>query len=149
MPSCTPGSQTGLWPALWLYNADFANQDEIDILESFGGDQSNFQMSVHTNALNADPSTAPNTHVLVNITPGYHTYGIMHLADAISLYVDNEFIQTFNYALPSKMAINMGLQLGNSSMGWISGPVPSNWGGGIQGADTADLDVDWVHVWTP
>jgi beta-glucanase (GH16 family) len=146
MPSCTAGSQTGLWPALWLLNSTFSNQDEIDILESFGGDQSNFQMSVHNNALN---SSSQNPHVFVNISPGYHTFGVMHLADSISLYVDNKFIQTFNYALPSHMAINLGLQLGNSSMGWISSPVPSNWGGGIQGSNTADLDLDWVHVWTP
>jgi beta-glucanase (GH16 family) len=100
-------------------------------------------MSIHTQTSNQSSS--------VSITPGYHTYGVLTLpsANAVSFYVDNNLVHTYADSLPAPMMILMGLQLGNASMGWISGPVPANWPGGIDGPNTADMDVDWVHVWTP
>jgi hypothetical protein len=146
LPAATPGTQTGLWPALWLFNSTYANVDEIDLVESFGGDQTSIGMTVHDAAINAINSTGDQ--VTVTITTGYHVFGVLHEASSISFYVDNHLEKTFNVALASEMAINMGVQLGNATLGWISGPVPANWGSGIHGAHAPDMDVDWVHVWT-
>jgi hypothetical protein len=138
MPGVAQGAMTGLWPALWLLNSTYANPDEIDVLESFGGDQTAIQMT-------AQPMNAANT----TITPGYHILGVLHTATNINFYVDNQLLQAFTQSMSSKMAILMGLQLGSTQFGWLPGPMPANWPGGINGAMTADFKVDWVHVWTP
>jgi hypothetical protein len=138
MPNVAAGANTGLWPALWLLNATYANSDEIDVLESFGADQTAIQMT-------AQPSNA----VKATVTPGYHVLAVLHQAATIAFYIDNKLVQSFNQAMSSQMAILMGMQLGSSAFGWLPGPTPATWPGGIHGAMTADLKVDWVHVWTP
>jgi beta-glucanase (GH16 family) len=138
MPDCTAGSMTGLWPALWLLNSTYANSDEIDVVESYGADQTSIQMTAQ-----------PSNSVTLTITPGYHVFAVLHTATTIAFYVDNQLQKSFTQSMSSEMAILMGLQLGSSALGWISPPVPSNWGGGVDGPMTADLDIDWVHVWTP
>ena len=147
LPAAEAGSMTGLWPALWLFDSTYASQDEIDIVESFGGDQTSIGMTVHNAAINKTNSTGDQ--VVVKITPGYHVFGALHQASSVSFYVDDKLEKTFDDALPGTLAINLGMQLGNASMGWISGPEPSNWGSGTHGAHAPDLNVDWVHVWTP
>jgi hypothetical protein len=138
MPDVAAGKNTGLWPALWMLNSTYANSDEIDVLESFGADQTAIQMT-------AQPNNAANT----TVTPGYHVLGCLHQASTIAFYVDNKLVKSFTQSMSSNMAILMGMQLGSSAFGWLPGPMPSNWPGGIHGAMTADLKVDWVHVWTP
>ncbi len=138
MPDVAAGSQTGLWPALWLLNSTYANSDEIDVLESYGADQTAIQMTAQ-----------PNNSANATITPGYHVLGVLHTASMITFYVDNQVVKAFNQAMSSKMAILMGMQLGSAAFGWLPGPMPANWPGGINGPMTADFKVDWVHVWTP
>jgi beta-glucanase (GH16 family) len=138
MPNVAPGSKTGLWPALWLLNSTYANSDEIDVLESFGGDQTAIQMTAQ-----------PNNAVNPTVTPGYHVLAMLHEPSSIAFYVDNQLVKAFSQSMSSQMAILMGMQLGSSAFGWLPGPMPANWPGGINGPMTADLKVDWVHVWTP
>jgi hypothetical protein len=138
MPDVAAGKDTGLWPALWLLNSTYANSDEIDVLESFGADQTAIQMT-------AQPNNAAKT----TVTPGYHVLACLHQASTIAFYVDNKVVRSFSQSMSSNMAILMGMQLGSSAFGWLPGPMPSNWPGGIHGPMTADLKIDWVHVWTP
>ncbi len=138
MPDVAAGSNTGLWPALWLLNSTYANSDEIDVLESYGADQTAIQMTAQ-----------PSNSVDDTITPGYHILGVLHEATTISFYVDNKLVKAFTQSMSSEMAILMGMQLGSSAFGWLPGPTPSDWPGGINGPMTADFKVDWVHVWTP
>jgi hypothetical protein len=138
MPDVAAGAATGLWPALWLLNSTYANSDEIDVLESFGGDQTAIQMTAQ-----------PNNAVNPTVTPGYHILAALHDASTIAFYVDNKLVKSFTQSMSSQMAILMGMQLGSSAFGWLPGPMPANWPGGINGPMTADLRVDWVHVWTP
>src|SRR5580704_11446816 len=138
MPDVAAGSNTGLWPALWLLNSTYANSDEIDVLESYGADQTAIQMTAQ-----------PSNSVDDTITPGYHILAVLHEASTISFYVDNKLVKAFTQSMSSEMAILMGLQLGSSAFGWLPGPTPSDWPGGINGPMTADFKVDWVHVWTP
>jgi beta-glucanase (GH16 family) len=138
MPDVASGSMTGLWPALWLLNSTYANSDEIDVLESYGADQTAIQMTAQ-----------PSNSVDATVTPGYHVLAVLHQPTTISFYVDNKLVKAFTQSMSSEMAILMGLQLGSSAFGWLPGPMPSNWPGGINGAMTADFKVDWVHVWTP
>jgi hypothetical protein len=139
MPDVAAGSMTGLWPALWLLNSTYANSDEIDVLESYGGDQTAIQMT-------AQPSNQVNATITVG---GYHVLGVLHQQSTIAFYVDNKLQKSFNQSMSSEMAILMGMQLGSSAFGWLPGPMPTNWPGGINGPMTADFKVDWVHVWTP
>jgi beta-glucanase (GH16 family) len=138
MPDVASGSATGLWPALWLLNSTYANSDEIDVLESYGGDQTAIQMT-------AQPSNSADD----TITPGYHILAVLHQPTTISFYVDNKLVKAFTQSMSSEMAILMGLQLGSAAFGWLPGPMPANWPGGIHGPMTADFKIDWVHVWTP
>ena len=138
MPDVAAGSQTGLWPAVWLLNSTYANSDEIDILESYGADQTAIQMTAQ-----------PSNSVDATITPGYHVLAVLHEASTISFYVDNKLVKAFTQSMSSEMAILMGMQLGSSAFGWLPGPMPTNWPGGVNGPMTADFKVDWVHVWTP
>jgi hypothetical protein len=138
MPDVAAGKDTGLWPALWLLNSTYANTDEIDVLESFGGDQTAIQMTAQ-----------PNNAVNPTVTPGYHTLGCLHQQSTIAFYVDNKLIRSFSQTMSSNMAILMGMQLGSAAFGWLPGPMPANWPGGIHGPMTADLKIDWVHVWGP
>jgi hypothetical protein len=138
MPDVAAGSNTGLWPALWLLNSTYANSDEIDVLESFGADQTAIQMT-------AQPSNSATD----TVTPGYHVLAVLHQASTIAFYVDNKLLKSFNQSMSSQMAILMGMQLGSSAFGWLPGPTPATWPGGIHGPMTADLKIDWVHVWTP
>jgi beta-glucanase (GH16 family) len=138
MPDVAAGSDTGLWPALWLLNSTYANSDEIDVLESYGADQTAIQMTAQ-----------PSNSVDATVTPGYHVLAVLHQASTIAFYVDNMLVKSFDQSMSSEMAILMGLQLGSSAFGWLPGPTPSDWPGGINGSMTADLKIDWVHVWTP
>jgi beta-glucanase (GH16 family) len=138
MPDVAAGANTGLWPALWLLNSTYSNTDEIDVLESFGADQTGIQMTAQ-----------PNNAITTTIAPGYHVLGVLHEASTISFYVDDKLLKAFTQSMSSQMAILMGMQLGSSAFGWLPGPTPATWPGGINGPSTADLKVDWVHVWTP
>jgi hypothetical protein len=138
MPDVAAGKDTGLWPALWLLNSTYANSDEIDVLESYGADQTAIQMTAQ-----------PSNSVDDTVTPGYHVLAVLHQASTIAFYVDDTLVKSFDQSMSSNMAILMGMQLGSSAFGWLPGPMPSNWPGGIHGAMTADLKIDWVHVWTP
>jgi Glycosyl hydrolases family 16 len=138
MPPVAAASQTGLWPALWLLNSTYANSDEIDVLESYGADQTAIQMTAQ-----------PSNSVDATITAGYHILAVLHETSTIAFYVDNQLVKSFNQSMSSEMAILMGLQLGSSAFGWLPGPMPANWPGGVNGPMTADFKVDWVHVWTP
>ncbi len=138
MPDVAAGKDTGLWPALWLLNSTYANSDEIDVLETYGADQTAIQMTAQ-----------PSNSVDDTVTPGYHVLAVLHQASTIAFYVDDKLVKSFNQSMSSNMAILMGMQLGSSAFGWLPGPMPSNWPGGIHGTMTADLKIDWVHVWTP
>jgi Glycosyl hydrolases family 16 len=138
MPDVAAGSNTGLWPALWLLNSTYANSDEIDVLESYGADQTAIQMTAQ-----------PSNSVDDTITPGYHILGAYHDATTIAFYVDNKLVKSFTQSMSSQMAILMGMQLGSAAFGWLPGPTPATWPGGINGPMTADFKVDWVHVWEP
>jgi beta-glucanase (GH16 family) len=138
MPDVAAGDATGLWPALWLLNSTYANSDEIDVLESYGEDQTAIQMTAQ-----------PSNSVDATVTPGYHILAVLHQPTTISFYVDNTLVKEFTQSMSSEMAILMGLQLGSSAFGWLPGPMPANWPGGINGPMTADFKIDWVHVWTP
>jgi beta-glucanase (GH16 family) len=138
MPDVEAGANTGLWPALWLLNSTYSNSDEIDVLESYGADQTGIQMTAQ-----------PSNSVTTTIAPGYHILAVLHEASTISFYVDNKLLKAFTQSMSSEMAILMGMQLGSAAFGWLPGPTPDTWPGGINGASTADFKVDWVHVWTP
>jgi hypothetical protein len=139
MPDVAAGSQTGLWPALWMLNSTYSNADEIDVLESYGADQTAIQMT-------AQPSNSVDDTIAIG---AYHILGVLHQESTIAFYVDNQLLKSFNQSMSSEMAILMGMQLGSAAFGWLPGPMPSNWPGGIHGPMTADFKVDWVHVWTP
>ena len=139
LPQVASGANTGLWPALWLYNNDWNPHEEIDVLESFGLDQSTIQSSL-----------SPNGQDVVSpFSPGWHTVATYHDPTKIAFYVDNKLAQSFDQVQVAEYAILMGEQLSSSQITWQPPPDPTTWPGGIHGAQTADLKVDWVHVWAP
>jgi beta-glucanase (GH16 family) len=138
LPEVADGADTGIWPVLALYNSTYSNDDQIDILESFGQDQTKVQITV-----------PPNNTATSAVTHGYHVVGLLHQPTTIAFYVDDQLVQSFNRTMSSDMATLMGMKATSAAIHGMPQPAPANWPGGINGPRTADLKIDWVHVWTP
>lgn len=148
LPTVT-GSSTGLWDALWLYDTEWEG-NEIDIMESYGGDQTNADGHIWAPA-NRDTGS-PELSADYEGLSGWNIYGVLKTPSAIKFYLNNELRYTctdpaYIESDSPPQAIMMELKLGD--VGWMPPANPSQWGGGVQGPQTADLMIDWVHVWTP
>jgi beta-glucanase (GH16 family) len=145
LPAVT-GSSTGLWPAIWLYDTNFAG-NEIDLMESFGGDQKSAQARIWA------PENRSGSPVLgtdfTNLS-GFNTYGVLKTSTSLQIFFNGKLAYTtpaaYIEASSPAQALILELKLGNAS--WMPTANPSQWGGGIQGPRTADFEIDWVRYWT-
>ena len=81
---------------------------------------------------------------------GFNTYAVLKTPNTLQFYLNGELRYTcpadYIEADSPPQALIMELKLGDVS--WMPHADPSQWAGGIQGAGTADLVIDWVRVWT-
>ncbi|MDE2213031.1 MAG: glycoside hydrolase family 16 protein [Patescibacteria group bacterium] len=136
----------GLWPAFWLLPEDKSWPPEIDALEAFGDpnplDQGG-QTLIHyaSHATNPSQSCGNWYNVGVNITQGFHTYGVDVEPSGITYYFDGVPYATCppnaSVGKPMYMLINLAV---GSSGSWPGSPNGSNsW--------PAYLYIDYVRAY--
>jgi beta-glucanase (GH16 family) len=130
-----------MWPAFWLLPADGTWPPEIDALEWQGGtptiDYATIHWGVERHGHHPSSGTAYDTGI--DLSEGFHTYGLDWQADAVTWYFDGKIIKTFTKVndIPHKpMYILVDLAVG----GWISFPDSST-------HFPATMLVDYVRVW--
>jgi beta-glucanase (GH16 family) len=90
----------GFWPAFWLLPVADKSQ-EIDIVEFIGDQPRMLHNAVHSYATGALKTSGNSMQTDLNLSSGYHTYGMDWQADKISFYFDRRRI--FEVATPSDM----------------------------------------------
>ena len=88
----------GFWPAFWLLPENGGWPPELDIMEVLGNDPSTLYTTVHTGAANNSFSQA--NHV-VDLSAGFHTYGVDWEPDYITWYLDGHAV--YKTATPADM----------------------------------------------
>jgi beta-glucanase (GH16 family) len=131
----------GMWPAFWLVPSDYSWPPEIDAMEWQGGTPTIDYATIHwrdkSGHLQQD-GTSYDTHV--DLSAGYHTYGVDWQRNAVTWYFDGTPIKTFTKTADiahKPMYVIVNLAIG----GWISFPNP-------QTKFPAVMSVDYVKVWT-
>jgi hypothetical protein len=142
----------GLWPAFWLMAADAVRPPEIDVLEAFGSPNAKGEGAptrIHYHSIvqaRPDPLSGPARSdcfgwhdVGVDITEGFHTYGVNIEPDQIDFYFDGRPYVT---CPPNPTANRPLYMLVSLSVGgiWPGNPDRTNiW--------PAHLYVDYVRVY--
>ena len=134
-----PGA--GMWPAFWLLPANGQWPPEIDAMEWQGGTPTIDYATIHwgkqVNGRHPSDGTAYQTGV--DLSAGFHTYGVDWQADAVTWYFDGRVIKKFTNraAIPHQpMYLLVDLAVG----GWISFPTART-------RFPATMAVDYVRVW--
>jgi beta-glucanase (GH16 family) len=132
----------GMWPAFWLLPADRTWPPEIDAMEWQGGmpliDYATIHWGKQVHGHHPSDGTAFNTNV--DLSAGFHTYGLDWQANSVTWYFDGKVVKTFTKTadIPHQpMYILLDLAVG----GWISFPDKNT-------HFPADMQVDYVRVWT-
>jgi beta-glucanase (GH16 family) len=121
----------GVWPAFWSDGQNWPDDGEIDVLEAYGTDDSEFHYHY--------PGGGPGGGVLVpGATAGWHTYAVDWEPGQITWYYDGQQVWSLTNAdlTPGSvitssaqyLIVNLGLNAGTST-------VP------------ATMRVDYVRVW--
>ena len=126
----------GLWPAIWLMPASYNDGNgEIDAMENLGNDTTTIYGTVHRFG-----QQQQHTFHGVDLSQGFHTYGVDWEADHISWYVDGQLYgTTTNLSLIPTEAMYPILNLA----------VGGAWGGNPDSTTQfpASMDVDYIRVW--
>lgn len=127
----------GLWPAFWLLPMS-GWPPEIDVLEFLGHEETTFYQSIHTKASGKHTSQTDVTKG-VDVTAGYHRYGVNWQKDYITFYFDGQV--TAKYATPADMHQPMYM-IANMTVGgpWSGKPDAST-------VFPAQFKIDYIHVY--
>ncbi len=119
---------TGMWPAFWTDGQNWPTDGEIDILEAYGTDNSEY----HYHYAGCGGDCGPGGSVLVSgATKGWHTYAADWEPGSIKWYYDGRQVWQYTSGVvssPQFVILNLAL---NSN----SAAVP------------ATMKVDYVRVW--
>jgi beta-glucanase (GH16 family) len=135
----------GLWPAFWLLPEDGSWPPEVDAMEAFGATSSAGQgglTSIHyaSHANIANNSCGDWHNVGVNITQGFHTYGVDIEPTSITYYFDGTAYATCppNPQLDKPLYMLLNLAVGG----------PNSWPG-VAPTDSkpAELLIDYVRAY--
>jgi beta-glucanase (GH16 family) len=131
----------GMWPAFWLLPADGSWPPEIDAPEWLGNAPTIDYVTIHwgVDHHGHHPSSQRAYDTKVDLSEGFHTYGLDWQADHVTWYFDGTPIKNFTNAkvIPhTPMYIILNLAVG----GWIAPPDGTN-------HFPATMLVDYVRVW--
>jgi hypothetical protein len=130
----------GTWPAFWLLNSGHLTQGapsgEIDVVEAY----MQFPTIVDTTLHDYSNGTSVGTHQaqVANMSNGFHTYGMLWTASAMTFYFDG--VQIWQTPTPAIMnqpyypIIDLGL-----GGGWPTNQTPQQ----------SDMIVQYVRVYAP
>ena len=124
----------GLWPAFWLWPANYQDPPEIDIMEILGSEPQETNMTVHYPGGNAG-------YVFdgVNLSRNFHIYGCEWTPDYIAWFLDGVEVARFSDAADvshQPMYLILNLAVGGDWPGPVSNSVLP-----------ATMEVDWVRVY--
>lgn len=129
-------SGQGLWPAIWMMPASYQDGDgEIDVMENLGQDPTTIYGTVHVQAQSEQYSFHG-----IDLSQGYHTYGLDWEPDHISWYIDGQLYGT---------TTNTSLIPAEPMYPIINLAVGGAWGGDPDATTPfpATMDIDYVRVW--
>jgi beta-glucanase (GH16 family) len=140
-----PVKAHGLWPAFWLVAADGSWPPEIDIMEWYGNQPAQDDMTVHYGSSNA---TAEYLYTDLDFSAGYHTLGMLWTPISLTWYVDNAQIFTTTSGVPTRP---MKIILNNDTCVICTWPSGAGAGNAVDSTTSfpAVFSVDYVHVFSP
>ncbi len=129
----------GFWAAFWMLPATAAGYTEFDVLEqpNLGSadeywSDAKFQGANQGGMFNSTGAA---------LSTGFHTYGLLWTATAITFYFDGWQIGTA-IAVPPDFTTKMYL-LANLAVG-----TSSSWPGGTSGAPTGQYNIDYIRAYS-
>jgi beta-glucanase (GH16 family) len=136
-PSLNPYCSQNALPSALCYSA------ELDVFEGQGTEPQSFYGTIHRNSSNdygvSDRQNSNNWQPGgVDLTSGFHTYGMLWTASTISWYLDGRLLMSApNYDSTNQpMFLLLQMWVG----GWTADPGPTT-------PDVLDTQVDYVSVW--
>ncbi|HEX8342454.1 MAG TPA: family 16 glycosylhydrolase [Tepidisphaeraceae bacterium] len=131
----------GSWPAFWMLQGGWP--PEIDIMEfprGAGNNNQQYWANYHyTNAANAHASYGWQDNKGVNLSAGFHTYGMEWTGTAMRFFFDGAVTHTITDAAAIADAAGMYLILNHAVGGWAGAPEAASF--------PADFLIDYVRVW--
>ncbi|MEE1610109.1 family 16 glycosylhydrolase [Microvirga sp. CF3016] len=130
----------GLWPAFWLLPQSGNWPPEIDVLELLGHDPSTYYVGSHwTDTYGSHAFRTQGISTGIDLSQGFHTYGTMWTADAITYYLDGN--EVYSMQTPAGMNEPMYLLAGLA--------VGGNWPGSPDGTTRfpAEFRIDSIRAW--
>ncbi len=127
----------GIWPAFWMLATDKSWPPEIDIVEYIGDQPNTLYTTLHTK----DGNSGKGTNGGVDLSKGFHTYGVDWQSDKITFYFDGKAV--FSRNTPSDMHKPMYMLL-NLAVGghWPGSPdATTDW-------TKTNMYIDYVRVWS-
>lgn len=130
----------GLWPAFWLLPSSLESKPEIDVVEVLGHRPDFFEMNFHYRDGAGETRNVGQSFETVDLTKGWHTYGIEWRADRIVWYLDG--VEIWRYSeiqhIPKEpMYLLLNLAVGGN---WPGDPDETT-------QFPAKMLVDYVRVW--
>jgi beta-glucanase (GH16 family) len=133
----TTGS--GMWPALWMMptpiNGNYHDGDgEIDIMEQVGTDPTRDEAHLHHNGVQGNSYDTG-----IDLSSGFHTYGIDWEADHMTWYFDGKPFFTVTQNIPTVaeyLILNLAIGDANS---WPGAPDANT-------VLPQSMQIDYVHV---
>ncbi|WP_374329898.1 family 16 glycosylhydrolase [Aestuariivirga sp.] len=130
----------GLWPALWLLPSTLKSLPEIDIMEVLGDTPQQLHLHFHYLDAGGKAQQPGETVTTVDLSAGWHVYGLTWDPDVIRWYLDGKEVWSFTdkrYIPSAPMYLLMNLAVGGD---WPGAPnaltkFPSR------------FSVDYVRVW--
>ena len=87
----------GMWPAFWMLPQNLSGTNEIDVMEMFGADPTQYRLTDHSPA-DGSASAFVNTP---DLSQGFHDYGVYWTPTSLSFYFDGA--QVANMPTPADM----------------------------------------------
>jgi beta-glucanase (GH16 family) len=129
----------GLWPAFWLLPQDGEWPPEIDVLELLCQDTQTVYTTLHfKTADNPHLSSGLSTQTDVDLSAGFHRYGVDWTPAAIVWYLDGIEIYRVKYNIPAQpMYILANLAVGGD---WPGSPNSTT-------IFPAYFEIDYIRVY--
>ncbi|MBM7566968.1 sugar-binding protein [Paenibacillus sacheonensis] len=145
----------GLWPAFWTLTPNDPNgrpgNDELDVLEAYmGGNPTTTTYNHHTwgdgyGGIHTGGTASTNNFGSgVNLSEGWHTYGMLITEDTTYYYFDDQYIPNSSHAtLDRSWTVGNYFMINNA---FRKSDADSYRGGFDRYGNTGEMYVDWVRV---
>ncbi|MBX9790984.1 MAG: family 16 glycosylhydrolase [Pirellulales bacterium] len=132
----------GTWPAFWLYAEDRSWPPEIDIMEANGYRPRMTWPNYHW--LDGATQRSDPTYIDtgVDLTAGFHTYGLLWQPGLLVWYVDGQEVKRVSGSHVTSQPMHLNLNLAIAPPGNPGMPTPD-----ATTAFPSQMQIDYVRVW--